>query len=267
MGQAFADGQITPPCHKSVMQFVEQNMRPMNGQTAVITGASGSIGAAIADCLAEEGVKLRLVGRNALALDAVALRAAKLSPQVLTYRCDITDDKELEALAVSLRRDCETLDVLIHCAAIIVGSPIETANIADFDRQYRTNVRGPYVLTQLLIPVLRAHHGSVVFVNSSAAFTTKANVSQYSATKHALKAVADGLREEVNADDIRVMSVYPGRTSGPLQARIFEAEGRQYSPELLIQPGDVARILVDALKVNRTAEVTDIHIRPMRKSY
>jgi len=235
-------------------------------QTAVITGASSGIGAAIALCLAEEGAKLRLVGRNSPALEAVAQSARIHSPQVLTYQADLSTDEGLEKLKTALNLDCESLDVLIHSAGIISIGPFETASPADFDQQFRTNVRAPYVLTQALLPMLRAHQGSVVFVNSSAGLATRANISQYSATKHALKAVADCIRAEVNSDGVRVMSLYPGRTASPQQAAIHKAEGKTYCPELLMQPADVARILVDALKVNRTAEVTDISIRPMRKT-
>jgi short-subunit dehydrogenase len=239
---------------------------PLNHQTAVITGASSGIGAAIALCLAEEGAKLRLVGRNSLALEAVAQSARMHSPQVLTYQADLSTDEGLEKLKTALKLDCETLDVLIHSAGVISIGPFETASPADFDQQYRTNVRAPYVLTQALLPMLRSHHGSVVFINSSAGLATRANISQYSATKHALKAVADSIRAEVNSDGVRVLSVYPGRTASPQQAAIHRAEGKTYCPKLLMQPADVARILVDALKVNRTAEVTDISIRPMSKT-
>lgn len=238
----------------------------LSQQTAVITGASSGIGAAIALCLAQEGAKLRLVGRNAAALEAVAHCARKHSPQVLTYQADLRTDEGMEKLKTAFKLDCETLDILVHSAGVISIGPFETASPADFDRQYQTNVRAPYVLTQALLPMLRAHHGSVVFINSSAGLATRANISQYSATKHALKAVADSIRAEVNSDGVRVLSVYPGRTASPQQEAIHKAEGRAYSPELLMQPADVARILVDALKVNRTAEVTDISIRPMRKT-
>jgi NADP-dependent 3-hydroxy acid dehydrogenase YdfG len=240
-------------------------MRPMKEQTAVITGASGGIGAGIALCLAEEGLKLRLIGRNEAALIAVAEQAARHSPQVLTYLADLTNDVALDDLKSKLLGDCETLDVLIHSAGVIVMAPFEKAKSTDFDLQYRTNVRAPYILTQSLLPMLRIHHGSIVFINSSAGLNTRANISQYSATKHALKAIADGIRAEVNADDIRVLTIYPGRTASQQQAAIHQAEGKPYFPEHLMQPADVARILVDALKVSRTAEVTDISVRPMQK--
>jgi NADP-dependent 3-hydroxy acid dehydrogenase YdfG len=241
-------------------------MPPLSLQTAVVTGASSGIGAAIALCLSEEGAKLHLIGRNADALEAVAQQARKSSPSVLTYRADLSSDADLAKLQTDLHRDCDKLHILVHCAGVIALGPLESASLEDFDRQYRTNVRAPYALTQALLATLRAHQGSVVFVNSSAGMNTRAGISQYSATKHALKAIADSFRAEVNPDGIRVLSVYPGRTASPQQAAIHQAEGKTYSPELLMQPADVARIIVDALKVNRTAEVTDISIRPIRKT-
>jgi NADP-dependent 3-hydroxy acid dehydrogenase YdfG len=241
-------------------------MSPLNLQTAVVTGASSGIGAAIALCLSEEGAKLHLIGRNSGALDAVAQLAKRNSPRVYTYRADLNIDTDLAKLQADLQRDCDRIDILVHSAGLIALGPLESASLDDFDRQFRTNVRAPYALTQALLPMLRAQQGSVVFINSSAGINTRANISQYSATKHALKAVADSFRAEVNPDGIRVLTVYPGRTASPQQAAIHEAEGKTYSPELLMQPEDVARIIVDALKVNRTAEVTDISIRPMRKT-
>jgi NADP-dependent 3-hydroxy acid dehydrogenase YdfG len=241
-------------------------MPPLSLQTAVVTGASSGIGAAIALCLSEEGVKLHLVGRNSAALEAVAQQARRSSSSVLTYRADLCADADLAKLQADLKRDCDRMDILVHSAGVIALGPLESASLEDFDTQYRTNVRAPFALTQALFPMLRANQGSVVFVNSSAGMNTRAGISQYSATKHALKAVADSFRAEVNPDGIRVLSVYPGRTASPQQAAIHQAEGKTYSPELLMQPTDVARIIVDALKVNRTAEVTDISIRPMLKT-
>jgi NADP-dependent 3-hydroxy acid dehydrogenase YdfG len=91
-------------------------------------------------------------------------------------------------------------------------------------------------------------------------------VGQYAASKHALKAIADSLRDEVNTEGIRVLSVYPGRTASPLQAAVHQMEGRTYHPERLMQPEDVALAVINALGLPRSAEVTDIHIRPMAKA-
>jgi NADP-dependent 3-hydroxy acid dehydrogenase YdfG len=116
--------------------------------------------------------------------------------------------------------------------------------------------------------LLKASQGQIVFINSTLGLNAKRpEVGQYAATKHALKAVADSLREEVNQDGIRILSVYPGRTATPRQKRLQEEEGRAYRPELLMQPEDVATIVLCALTLPRTAEVTDISLRPMLKSY
>jgi NAD(P)-dependent dehydrogenase (short-subunit alcohol dehydrogenase family) len=137
--------------------------------------------------------------------------------------------------------------------------------VADFDGQYRTNVRAPYVLTQALLPMLRSRQGQIVFINSSVGLNARAGVGQYAATKHALKALADSLREEVNAASVRVLSVFLGRTASPMQAGIHAAEGKAYHPERLLQPQDVAAVVLNALSLPRTAEVTDISIRPFMK--
>jgi NADP-dependent 3-hydroxy acid dehydrogenase YdfG len=81
-----------------------------------------------------------------------------------------------------------------------------------------------------------------------------------------MKAVADSLRDEVNAQGVRVMSLFLGRTSSERQRAIFAAEGRPYPPGRLIQPADVAELVLSLLRLPRTSEVTDIVLRPMQKT-
>ena len=79
--------------------------------------------------------------------------------------------------------------------------------------------------------------------------------------------MADSLREEVNAAGVRVLSVFPGRTATPTIERLFESEGRPFDPGVLLQPDDVASAVIGALSLPRTAEVTNLSIRPLAKSY
>ncbi|MGC1265320.1 MAG: SDR family NAD(P)-dependent oxidoreductase, partial [Candidatus Acidiferrum sp.] len=137
--------------------------------------------------------------------------------------------------------------------------------IADLELLYKTNVEGPYALTQAVLPMMKARRGQIVFINSSVGLTARAGVGAYAASKHALKAIADALRAEVNESGVRVISVYPGRTATPQQEKIHELEGRAYNAERLLQPEYVAQAVLNALEMPRTAEVTDIQIRPMRK--
>ncbi len=83
------------------------------------------------------------------------------------------------------------------------------------------NVRAPYILTQALLPMLKARRGQVVFINSSSGIIAKPRSAQYDSTKHALEAIADSLRGEVNAHGVRVLSVYLERTVTKMQERIW----------------------------------------------
>jgi short-subunit dehydrogenase len=235
-------------------------------QTAVITGASSGIGRAIALALAAQGTALCLIGRNRAALESVAAEAQNTSRRVCVYPTDLGINDDLQRLIADLQRDMERIDLLIHSAGAYAMAPFQSATADTLDWLYRVNVRAPYLLTQALLPVLIAQEGQVVFINSSAGLTAKANVSQYAATKHALKAIADSLRDEVNSAGVRVLTVYPGRTATPMQAALFQQEGRPYQPERLMQPEDVAAAVLNALTLPRTAEITDINVRPFKKS-
>jgi NADP-dependent 3-hydroxy acid dehydrogenase YdfG len=242
-------------------------MTSFKDQIAVITGASSGIGKAIALGLAAKGVKTCLLGRKPETLEAVAKVARKTAPLVLCYRVDLTVYQDIRELADCIKRDLVYIDLLVHSACVISLGRIESAPVEDFDWQYQTNVRAPYVLTQALLPMLRSRRGQIVFINSSAGLSAGANVGQYAATKHALKAIADSFRQEVNAEGLRVLSVYPGRTASPMQAAVFKMEGRDYHPELLMQPEDVAAMVIKALSLPRSIEVTEINVRPLVKSY
>jgi len=186
---------------------------------------------------------------------------------VTQFTLDLTVEENLPPLLRYLEKEVGRLDILVHSAGVIHLDPMGRARMEDFDLQYATNVRVPYLITQQLLSLLTSARGQVVFINSSVGLTARRpEVGQYSATKHALKAVADSLREEVNPRGIRVLTMYLGRTATPMQQTIFRNEGRFYDPEALLQPEDVAAIVIQALMLPPTAEVTDISIRPMQKS-
>jgi NADP-dependent 3-hydroxy acid dehydrogenase YdfG len=153
----------------------------------------------------------------------------------------------------------------VHAAGIIELADMENASLEAMDAQYWTNTRAPYVLTRAVLPLLRACRGQIVFVNSTSGIRAVRGQSQYAASKHALRAIADSLRDEVNADGIRVLTVMPGRTATPMQAALHDADGRPYCPERLLQPTDVAAMVVAALTLPTTAEVTEIRMRPLLK--
>jgi NADP-dependent 3-hydroxy acid dehydrogenase YdfG len=204
-----------------------------------------------------------LVGRRRKRLEQLARRIGEGRATVVGV--DLTVEGETaSAIRVFLRR-AGRLDVLVHSSGIHRGAPLARARAADFDRLWATNVRAPFLLTQQLLPALLATRGQIAFVNSTVGLETRPGVGQYAATQHAVRALAETFRSELNSDGVRVLTVYPGRTATRMQERIFREEGRPYTPATLLQPADVARILVEALALPRSAEVTDVRIRPLLK--
>ncbi len=237
----------------------------LRGQIAVVTGATGGIGQAIAEGLAAAGAHLVLLGRSPRALEALVQQHGWNTTTVECHATDLASESDIRTVAAGLATVRPEVHLLVHAAGSITTASVEHGALADFDAQYQVNVRGPYQLTQALLPQLIRAQGQVVFINSSVGIQARQGVAQYAATKHALRAVADSLREEVNERGVRVLSVFLGRTASRMQLAIHEKEKRAYRPERLLQPSDVATMVVAALSLPRTAEVTDLHVRPMLK--
>lgn len=232
---------------------------------ALVTGAGSGIGRAIALGLALLGQEVLLGGRDERKLQAVAAEIAQAGGRARPCAADLSDETQLRGLVDGVLREGDGLDVLVHSAGCFMMGLWASEPVEDLDRMYRIHMRAPYLLTQLLLPTLEERSGQVVFINSSASLMTGPKWGAYSAVKAGLKLLADSLRSEVNPFGVRVVSVFPGRTATPMQERIFGLENRPYGPENLIQPEEVARMVVAALELPHTAEVTDIFVRPTKK--
>ena len=246
---------------------VSQKIEMASELNAVITGASSGIGRAIATAIASTGASVCLVGRDSGRLENVAKLVRPTARSVLIHDADLNVDTVIEGLAQRLRQEFRTLDILVNCAGTFSTGTLEKTPVQQLDVLYRTNLRLPFALTQALLPLLKRRQGQIVFINSSQGLQARGNTGPFAATQHALKALTDSLRQEVNADGIRVLSIYPGRTATPRMKALYEIEGRAYRPELLLQAEDIAQIVLNALLLPRTAEVTNVEIRPLIRSY
>jgi len=242
-------------------------MESLKNQTAVVTGASSGIGKTLALSLAAQGAEVWLVGRRKEVLEEVGKHVQTLGSRSHACSLDLTCDDDLHDLRDRLEHQVGHLNILVLCGGTIVHGPLAKFSMADLDLMYGSNLRAYHALLQATLPLLRKVRGQIVFVNSTAGLRSGANAALYSATQHAFRSTADTLREEVNSDGIRVLSVYLGRVATPRTEKTFAKEGRPYKPELLVQPEDVAEMVIHSLRLPPTAEVTDMTIRAMLKSY
>lgn len=228
-----------------------------NNKRALVTGASSGIGLAIAQALAAEGAQVHAVARS----------WAKPIEGWQLHNADFTVEADVRRLAAEVSEPESTLalDLVIHCAGALEMGLVADFSVTQLDYLYQVNVRAPFLLTQLLLPALTQNMGQIVFINSSAAIAPNTALAGYSSAKAAIKLIADCLRMEVNASGVRVMSVYPGKTASVMQKRAHELAGKPYDSTSLMQPEDVAQMVMSALALPKTAEMTDLHIRPMNK--
>lgn len=235
------------------------------GKNAVITGGTSGIGRAIAMELIGRGVNLCLLSRTDVDTSAYLEVGGSSKAVMWAYRGDLDSDSDLASFCEYIDTQISTVDILVHSAGAFYAGTVEATPVDELDRLYRINLRVPYLLTRLLLPKLKQSKGQIVFMNSSAGVKGAGSLSQYASSKFALRALSDSLRQEVNGDEVRVLSVFPGRTASRMQEEIHRHEQRAFEPENLIQPQDIAEVVVKSLELPATAEVTDIHIRPFRK--
>ena len=259
------EAEPTRAIERMLVQNDTDNERAFSGQVAVVTGSSSGVGKALALALASRGATLCLLGRDLHRLYKVRDEISANWNRSQCYPVDLTHESDIRELQAQVQQDFGAIDVLIHSAGVIRLGGVERALIEEFDLQYHINVRAVFSLSQAMLPLLKAHRGQYVFVNSLAGLTASANKSQYSATKHAITAIANSLREEVNPLGLRVLNLFIGCTATPMQVALHALEKKPYRPELLLQPDDVASVVISALSLPRTAEVTEIKIRPLIK--
>ncbi len=220
--------------------------------TALITGAGGGIGSAIATALAPTHTLL-LAGRPSARLDAVADRLG-----ATTFPLDLTDTDTIEP-------SCEVvdeLDVLVHNAGLSIPGHFGDSHVDEWRATFDVNIFGAVALTLALLPALRQARGQVVFINSGAGRNVSPGMASYSASKFALRAFADSLRTD--EPGLRVTTVFPGRTDTDMQRELVAFEGGDYNPAKFLRADTVAAVVANVVATPPDGHVHEVVIRPAR---
>lgn len=239
---------------------------PLAGQRALVIGASGGIGSAIARSLATAGSSVVGLGNTPRKLAAMQQSLAPGGTHA-HMALDLSRSADVAVACADLAARELDFDTVVLASGEFHRATFREADAEIFDRLYAINVRGPYSLLRATLPGVVRKRGQVVFVSSTAGLRGRPGWAQYSATQAALRSLSESLRDEVNEEQVRVLTVYPGRTATDVWREAAEQSNQPYRPELLLQPEDIADSILSALCLPRTAELTDIHIRPFKKSY
>ena len=216
----------------------------LEGKTAVVTGASSGIGAGIAEAMAHAGACVVAVGRNRQRLEETAKAIEEDGGRCGVIAVDITAPEAPRRIVDETVQAFGALNVLVHAAGIFWPKPFTETSLDDLDRQWETNVRAPYAITQAAMPHLRPG-GSVIFVSSAAGHVGFVNSSAYCASKGAVELLSKALTQEFGAEGVRFNCIAPGNIRTPMN-------------EHLLADPDYMKLMLDFTPSKRIGEVAEI---------
>jgi NADP-dependent 3-hydroxy acid dehydrogenase YdfG len=223
----------------------------MDRPVALVTGASRGIGRAVALDLGRTHHVL-VGGRTAEAVAPVVAALPSAEPFVADLAVDAVPPLP------------ERLDVLVHSAGVEDGGRVADTDRAVWERVFAVNLFAVAELTRAALPALRAAEGLVVTINSGSGLTSAAGGGVYAASKFALRAFSDALREEERDSGVRVSSVHPGRTDSDMQREKVRREGLEYDERYVLEPASVAAAVRLAVDLPKGGTVEVLSIRPSR---
>ena len=239
---------------------------PDTTKTTLITGASSGIGAATARLLVDHGHNVVLAARRK---DHLADLASELGDAALPIPTDITDPTACFALVKQAVERFGSVDALVNNAGVGLYAPIADADPEDWRAMFDVNVLGTLYTTQAAIRhMLERRSGHIVFVSSVAGRRVPhAHGTVYSATKHAITAIAEGLRQDLDGRGVRVTTVEPGlvRTEFPKSSFNDAADyyaKKDYAP---LEAKDVAAAIAHAITLPTSVSVNEILLRPSKQ--
>lgn len=234
--------------------------RTLRGQTALITGASSGIGAAIARQFATAGARLILTARR---LDLLEKLASSLSGYpIRVLACDLVNDPELEYLIVTVKKEFPELDILVNNAGIGRFSPIDDLKWPDLDLMMRLNLRVPVLLTQAFVPEMKRRGGGrIINLSSIAGKVGAAGGSAYAATKSGLEGFSKSLYDELRDSNISVTTINPGSVDTPF----FDDQNSTLLRENMLRPIDVAEVALFIATRPSSVLIDSIELRPRKK--
>lgn len=233
-------------------------------KVVLITGASSGIGAGIALELGRTGAKVMLGARRMDRLANVASEIEASGGTALTHALDVTDRDSVRAFAEAARTAWGRVDVLINNAGIMPLSLMSSMKIDEWDRMVEVNIKGVLYGIAAVLPEMRARGaGHIINIASIGALSVVPTATVYCATKFAVRAISDGLRQE--NDRLRVTCIHPGVVESELASTITDpvaAEAMKAYRTIALQPDAIARAVRYAIEQPEDVDVNEIVVRP-----
>ncbi|MGV1757554.1 SDR family oxidoreductase [Rhizobium sp. A22-96] len=238
---------------------------PLN-KVVLITGASSGIGAGIARELGAAGAKVMLGARRTDRLEALANEIRESGGEAMTRRLDVTDRADVAAFAEAARQGFGRVDVIVNNAGVMPLSLMASLKVEEWDQMVDVNIKGVLYGIAAVLPEMTARgSGHIINIASIGALAVSPTAAVYCATKYAVRAISDGLRQE--NDKLRVTCIHPGVVESELASTITDpvaVEAMKTYRAIALQPDAIGRAVRFAIEQPDDVDVNEIVIRPTR---
>ena len=242
--------------------------KPLAGKIALVTGASSGIGEAAAIALAEAGASVAVAARRADRLAGLVASIEAAGGKALALPCDVTVEADALKTVADTVRHFGRIDILINSAGIMQAGGIDAMDIAEYRRVIDLNLMATVYTCAAAVPLMTAQgSGDIVTISSLAARKGGPMTNAYSASKHAVNAMTDGMRQELGGFGIRVSIVMPGATETEVAAGISnpawrDAIAQHVTKDGVVKASEMADTIVFILSLPRNVNISEICVRP-----
>ncbi|WP_313685044.1 SDR family oxidoreductase [Pantoea sp.] len=243
----------------------------IKGKVIVITGASSGLGEAAARLLSAKGARIVLGARRAERIESLAKELIAQGGEAIAVTTDVVSREEMDALVNAAVTKFGRIDVLINNAGLMPNSPLEMLKVEDWDRMIDVNLRGVLYGIASVLPHMKAQKsGHIINVSSVSGHKVSPGTAVYAATKHGVRIISEGLRQEVKPYNIRTTIVSPGAVATELPDSITEADIAASVKEIYktaIPAESFARVVAFAIEQPEEVDINEILFRPTAQEY
>ncbi|SDT89237.1 SDR family oxidoreductase [Halopseudomonas salegens] len=241
----------------------------IDGKVVLITGASSGIGEATARLLAEQGARVVLGARRTERLDRLVTEISDAGGMARARQLDVTQREEVQAFVDFALDEFGRVDVLINNAGVMPLSPLAALKVDEWERMIDVNIRGVLYGIAAALPVMQVQdRGQIINIASIGAHAVSPTAAVYCATKYAVWAISDGLRQENSK--LRVTTISPGVTESELADTISDAQGREEMKafrQVAVSPFAIARAIRFAIEQPEDVDTSEIIVRPTASAH
>lgn len=239
-------------------------MSSIENKVILITGASSGIGEATAKVLASAGGVVMLGARRTERLESLAAEIVQAGGKARFRRLDVTSRQDTQAFVDEALEVFGRVDVIINNAGVMTLSPMASLKVDEWDRMVDVNIKGVLYGIAAVLPVMnRQGHGQIINISSIGGLSVSPTAAVYCATKYAVRAISDGLRQE--NDKIRVSCVYPGVVESELADTITDpvaAQAMATFRQIALKPEAIANAIARVIAQPADVDTSEIVVRP-----